>query len=361
MKQTYIDTINSQAREATIRLYGSIGGKVDGDLFAQELASLDGLGLDIIHLRLNTPGGDVFQGMSIISAMLSMNTPVYTHVDGVVASMGALIAVKGDRVYMMDFAKLMIHDAFFSGVEESELTPKQRKMLSKIIDMTREVLTVRGMDEERIAKLMKAETWFSAEEAKEAGLCDEIVASSRKFQGYTPEQIVAAIDAEYHKSHKIKTMEEIKLTAEALVALGITGEANEQAVSAAVVSLQAKYDTEKKRADDLQGKLDAQATAAAEALVADAVKAGKITADRKDSFLELAKKDYTLAKSTLDAIPVRKSIADEVKGIKAGSDVIPADRAGWTRLKWLKEDPKGLAKIESEHPEAFKAICEIRK
>lgn len=41
----------------------------------------------MIHIRMNSPGGNVFQGMSIVSAILSMNTPVCVHIDGIAASM----------------------------------------------------------------------------------------------------------------------------------------------------------------------------------------------------------------------------------------------------------------------------------
>ena len=53
-----------------MRLYGAIGPRVDGDYFAQELASLDRGDFDMIHIRMNSPGGNVFQGMSIVSAIL---------------------------------------------------------------------------------------------------------------------------------------------------------------------------------------------------------------------------------------------------------------------------------------------------
>ena len=48
--------------------------------------------------RMNSPGGNVFQGMSIVSAILSMNTPVCVHIDGIAASMAAVVAVAADRV-----------------------------------------------------------------------------------------------------------------------------------------------------------------------------------------------------------------------------------------------------------------------
>ena len=131
--KTHIDSVNNEAREATMRLYGAIGEKVDGDLFARELASLDDGQLEAIRIRINSPGGDVFQGMSIVSAMLSAKTPVYAHIDGIAASMAAVVAVAAKRVYMMDFAKLMIHDPYFAGKQSqsSTLSNKQKNMLTR--------------------------------------------------------------------------------------------------------------------------------------------------------------------------------------------------------------------------------------
>lgn len=194
--RTHIDSVNNEAREATMRLYGAIGEKVDGDLFARELASLDDGQLDAIRIRINSPGGDVFQGMSIISAMLSVKTPVYAHIDGIAASMAAVVAVAAKRVYMMDFAKLMIHDPYFAGKQPGTLSDEQKNMLARMSDMLRRVLSRRGCNEEDIAQLMQAEAWLSADEAHTAGLCDEITPSMNSdLKNLTPLQLVAVIDA----------------------------------------------------------------------------------------------------------------------------------------------------------------------
>ena len=67
----YVDIVNKDTKEATMRLYGEIGRQVDADLFAQELAALDDR-IDKIHLHINSPGGDVISGLSIVSAMRTM-------------------------------------------------------------------------------------------------------------------------------------------------------------------------------------------------------------------------------------------------------------------------------------------------
>ena len=169
MNYRYIDNISNKSREATMRLYGSIGDKIDGDMFEKERASLDRLDLDLVKIQANTPGGNVFQGMSIVSAIMSMDTPVHVYVDGVVASMGAVITVAADRVVMMDFSQLMIHDPYFIDTLPIDISPKQQKMLSMVLDMLEQALMRRGMDRAEIATLSTWATWFSAAEAKAHG------------------------------------------------------------------------------------------------------------------------------------------------------------------------------------------------
>jgi len=174
----YLETLNKEKKEATIRLFGDIGNEIDGNIFAQELASLDDK-VDSVNIRINSGGGSVIHGLSIVSTMLSMKAQVNVYIDGIAASMAAVIAVCGDKVYMMDYAKFMIHDPFIEAAP-SKLSEKDKKGLEKITEMLRTILSRRGNKEVDIAQLMAKETWFSAEEAKAEGLIDEIVSSKRK-------------------------------------------------------------------------------------------------------------------------------------------------------------------------------------
>ena len=130
--------------------------------------------------------------------------------------MAAVIAVAADRVCMMDYAKLMIHNPYFADTDSQTMSAKQRKMLARLTDMLRQVLVRRGMDEATMSKLMREETWFSAEEAKGAGLCDEITSSARsEYMGLSPMQLVDAVDAEYQSTNH-QQMEKVNLSAEAI-------------------------------------------------------------------------------------------------------------------------------------------------
>ncbi|WP_139785115.1 head maturation protease, ClpP-related [Parabacteroides sp. Marseille-P3160] len=190
--------MNNETKKRTVRLFGSIGNDIDGSRFANDLAELDGK-VDQIDLHINSPGGSVDQGYSIVSVMLSMKSNVDVYIVGIAASMAAVIAVCGNRVKMYDYSKLMIHDPYFEGTAYEKLTDKQKKSLDNITDSLRTILSRRGKTKEEIAMLMREETWFSAQEAKAAGLIDEVISTKRKneFSGLSSDDIYSRISAEY--------------------------------------------------------------------------------------------------------------------------------------------------------------------
>lgn len=342
-----------------MRLYGSIGTKIDGDYFAQQLASLDAENLDMIRIRVNSPGGHVFQGMSIVSAILSMNTPVCVHIDGVAASMAAVIAVAADTVCMMDYAKMMIHDPYFVDTDSATMTTKQRKTIARLTDMLRKVLVRRGMDEATMSKLMREETWFSAQEAKETGLCDEITSSARnEYMGLNPMQLVAVVNEEYQSTNQ-KQMEKVNLSAEAIVALGSkSGQLDEAAVNAAIVQTvaakdkeiaQLKAEKEKAVAEVAQlkkGKEDAVAAEAA-TFADQLLKAGKIDAGAKDAVVETYKANPENARKIFGSVPERTRLSGMVG--KSGGD-----SSRFASKTWDELDKAGLlAELKATDPDLY--------
>lgn len=359
MDKTYIDSVNKATREAVMRLYGEIGSKIDGDYFAQQLASLDAEDLDMIRIRVNSPGGYVFQGMSIVSALLSMNTPVCVHIDGIAASMAAVIAVAADKVCMMDYAKMMIHDPYFADTDSKTMSAKQRKTIARLTDMLRQVLVRRGMDEATMSKLMREETWFSAEEAKSAGLCDEITSSARnEYMGLEPMQLVAAVNKEYQSTNH-QQMEKVNLSAEAIVALGSkSGQLDEAAVSAAIVAAIAgkdkeiaalKAEKEKAEAEVAQLKKEKEDAVAAEAVAfADRLlKEGKIDASAKDAVVETYKANPENARKIFGSVPERTRLSSMVN--KSGGD-----SSRYASMSWDELDKAGLlAELKTNDPDLY--------
>lgn len=366
MKQTYIDNLNTDNRKAVMRLYGTIGVEVNGHWFAQELAALDRENHDVVEIHGNTPGGDVIQGMSIVSAIMSMNTPVHFHVEGVAASMGAVIAVSADRLVMMDFAKMMIHDPAFSG--RVVLSPKEQKTLGRIKDMLQKVLSRRGKDETEVSNLMTAETWFSADEAKEHGLCDEILPSAKnELFNLSPTEIIAKINAEYQPK---TDSDMIKLTNEARTALGIADSATETDISAAVIAMQNALNTataattaaeqrataaENKLAEIENAKTEAQ-KAEATNLIAAAKKDGRINA--ADTAAVKAWEDafaanHENAKTILNGLPKHTPVAPTLGGTAGSADNSLVNQS------WDELDKSGkLADLKSQFPDEYAAKFE---
>ena len=162
------------------------------------------------------------------------------------------------------------------------------------------------------------------------------------------DQIRLSIESLLHLN-KQDEMDKIILTAEAYAALGLkSNEADGKAISAAIMELKARVEKAEKDLND-------QHKAQAEALVELAIKDGRITADKKEQFIKLALADFDMAKTTLEAIPTRESLAGKVTH-GTGKATSTKDRAEWTYLRWAKEDPEGLKRLKETDPEAFEDL-----
>lgn len=145
-------------------------------------------------------------------------------------------------------------------------------------------------------------------------------------------------------------MVKINLSADAAKVLGLPREAEESEFNAAINELSARVTKAEKEKGEAVTALNNHKTSQATALVDAALAAGKITADKKDSFVKLATSDFDQAKSILDALPAKETFSDKTKTGKAGA---AADREGWDYMRYLKEAPAELKAMETNEPERF--------
>lgn len=158
-----------------VLIYGNIGEKIDGDAISQQLRDMAQT-TDEIDVHINSYGGDVQQGVSIFSTIIALNNEgnqVNTYIDGFAASIASIIAVAGKKIFMNDFARIMVHEAFMGNNEN--LSENDKKALNEINDMLAQILSRRGVNKNSVAKKMREETWIRQEEAKELNLVDEII------------------------------------------------------------------------------------------------------------------------------------------------------------------------------------------
>jgi ATP-dependent Clp protease protease subunit len=160
--------------EAEILLYDEIGTWfIAAQDFVKELNAITA---GTIHLRINSPGGDVFQGIAIYNALKAHRAKVVVHVDGIAASIASIIALAGDEILIAKNAMLMIHKATALAWGTAEGLRRTAEMLDKLENATivSTYVDATGQSEDQIRTWMEAETWFDAEEAVDHGFCDEV-------------------------------------------------------------------------------------------------------------------------------------------------------------------------------------------
>lgn len=147
----------------------------------------------------------------------------------------------------------------------------------------------------------------------------------------------------------------VTLSAQAQIALGLSESAPVAEVSAAVVKLAAELKEAKEKFAQLTRTVEDQKRLQAEALVDLAIEEGRITADRRDAFVKLASTDYEAAKSTLEAIQGRQSLAAQIR-TAAGGESIPTERKTWSLSRWMREDMSGLKRLKKDDPASYAEI-----
>lgn len=280
MELKFSKIVNRELKKIEMFLYGPIGdgeGEVNGHYFAQEMAWV-ARNYDEITIRLNCEGGDVLHGLSIISVMMASTAYIIVSVDGVAASMGAVLLVAADKVVMNDYARVMIHSPYYvdkDGAAFSKLSEKQKKGLNNIKEILSTLLGKRGISTDRITELMKTDSWFSAEEALAEKLVDEVITTGRKSElvALEPLKLVAKL-VEENNNVKPKNSSMKKIAAR----LGLPEDSSEEVILA---------------------KLAEQEKTDAEKAVAQLVKMGRELGTVTDKNLEkvkrLAKADFELA------------------------------------------------------------------
>ena len=163
---------NKATGPAEVYVYDEIGGfGVSVGDFLAEVRQVDGP----LNLHLNSPGGDVFDGMAVYSALKRRVEPTTVVVDGLAASIASVIALGADRVVMAPKAKMMIHDGWTAAAGNAQDFKKLVALLDDTSDTIASVYDDKagggtGFWRDR----MREETWYSADEALRAGLIDEI-------------------------------------------------------------------------------------------------------------------------------------------------------------------------------------------
>lgn len=172
----------SEAGDILIQIYGDIGQSFWGDgITAKQVADALASNPKSVTIRINSPGGDAFEGVAIYNILKSSGKPVNVIVDGLAASAASIIAMAGDTVIMGKGTTMMIHPAMTLAYGNSADMRSIAEVLEKVTGSMADIYAERtGTDREVLLERMYSELWMNAGEAVELGFADSVGESASK-------------------------------------------------------------------------------------------------------------------------------------------------------------------------------------
>ena len=168
------------------------------------LAALEEVGdVEKLVVRINSPGGDVFEGVAIYNALVRHSATIHVEIDALAASIASLVAMAGDIIVMAGNALMMLHRAWtiaYGDADELSIVVESLRRVDKTIIDTYDARTGDNSTPEQIEEWLAAETWMTAEEAIERGFADragelkagvEARVPEGRFKN-TPKQLISA-------------------------------------------------------------------------------------------------------------------------------------------------------------------------
>lgn len=177
MKKTTIKSwyrIRAARKTAEIRIYEEIGAwGITAKQFADDLSALGDL--TAINVRINSPGGDVFEALAIHNALQRHPAKVTTYIDGLCASAATIIALAGDETHMVSNGMYMIHEPWTFAGGDAEAMQKSADLLNTTAEQIVSMYARKtGLTADELRAKMQSETWMTAQEALDEGFVDVI-------------------------------------------------------------------------------------------------------------------------------------------------------------------------------------------
>jgi len=261
-----------------------------------------------ITVRINSPGGSVFDGYAIFNALKSRAAQVTTKVEGLAASMASIVALAGSKVTAAANSMFMIHNPWSGVAGDSEDLRKTADLLDKLTGQLVGIYAAKtGLPDADVRAAMDAETWFTAAEAKEWGLVDEITDEIPAVASFDVSRFRNAPQALAQKPSELETIraelaatkEQAENTAAQIVALKV--ESDQRA--AAIDAEKAAHAITAAQRDEARAELKRRD---AEAAVDSAINSGRLAATARDEFVALFIADTEKAKTILSALPAAR-------------------------------------------------------
>lgn len=169
--------------EATLYLYDMIvsddwWGGITPIAFIKELKAISA---PVIHLRINSPGGDVFAARAMQTAMNEHPSKIIAHIDGLCASAATFLAVSASESRISAGSMFMIHNAWTIAMGNAKDFADMAMLLGKIDgSIANDYVAKTGKELSQVTAWMDAETYFLGQEAVDAGFIDSVAEAAPK-------------------------------------------------------------------------------------------------------------------------------------------------------------------------------------
>lgn len=296
MKQKFRNIIKGDGK-AIIMLYGEVGEgrSVDSNRVVSELFALSDQGCKI-EVRINSQGGDVFSGMAIYNALRQSKEDITIYIDGVAASIAGIIALCGKPLYMSPYAKLMLHNVsggtYGNAKELRQMADQMEVLQSNLATMIAGRL---GMEADNVAKKYfdGQDHWITANEALDMKLVDGIYTMDEVANPpTTTEGIYNYFNNRF--DFKPQNNEEMALIDDIKTIPSFEDKTDSSAVLAHIRELKnkaTKVGILEKTVKTYRDELEKARKEQDDALINEAVKAGKIGNEQVETFKNLLKSD----------------------------------------------------------------------
>lgn len=379
--------IAKQGGVATWQLIGDIGkwDEISALSFSAELTALEAKH-SVINMKLHSGGGSIGEGIHMYNRANGSKSELNIDVEGLAASMATALLMAGKKRRMARHARLMLHQG------KGQIKGSANQILNFAINLKKWNNTLAQIyaeaivwkHPERDAQWVKdnwlaegKDTWFTADEALEAGLIHAIYDSDNPIKDLPEETSFAEMVAHYDTringgglppkpNKQFMNKEQMLLM---LASVGITFDDSDAVASLDDGAFNAKVKAEIKKlkkkadqADSVQAQLDAQGETEFDDKLKKLVKAGAITQKQTAHYEKLAETNgkgevVALFDDMLADLPDAEQLEKGLKKLpKTGVDNL--ERKGWDYVKWESEDPKGLIAMADDDPDSFKALVD---
>lgn len=342
---------------ACILLYGNIGSRdrVDAAGVVAELMELQGR-FRSIDVRINSYGGEVYEGIAICNALRNSTADINIYIDGIAASIASVIALCGKPLHMSRFARLMLHQVSGGAYGTAEDIRRAAQEAEDAQKTLAQIIAGKcGMTADQVSEkyFSGGEHWIGAEEALQMGLIDSIydTGGEQPETAASPDDIYRftnRLNIQPQHDNDMAFLDEVRKTSSSL-----SDAATEQEVLQHIARLEneaAKVPVLQNRIRDLENEQKENRRTAHEALLNQAVSEGRIKADQKDTFMNLLESDETNTKALLESMPKRQTRIVDILGGNGGGG--GADLAS---MSWDEIDRAGrLAELKNQHPDLFR-------